>query len=633
MNIAVQICGLMNILVLLVFYSGAKQLDLYKRRVFFYILLISVANLCLDIGSVIAIHYQDTLPSWLVMVICRLYLCMLDLEGIAAIVYTIADVFSKQIHRIITGAFAIICMAECVAVFFYPLHIFSSGREVYTYGPAVNLMYIFSAVNISIIWISSFAFGEKVRLRRKQAVRLWMVIWLLGMGVQAFDHSLLVIGFATSLGIMVVFFMLENPEGFIDSQYDCLNNVALSEYVDELIQNDEFFVLCSINLDNASHRQRNNEKEEKRIAKYIEYFDRMRKASVFKTPDNSIVLVSDNTPDMKSLMEDFLDEFSSPVSGSQDHCIIWVENSYNLSSFVEIKKLVRFFRNKRRVDEKQFIHVTREMVEDYQSQDKIKKEIKSALKEDRVEVFLQPIYNTEKKRYTSAEALVRIRNTDGSLMPPGLFVPVAEATGQINALGRRVLEKTCDFLANTEATALGIEYIEVNLSVVQAEKMSLFDEIMNTVRYYKVSPRLINLEITESALIHSKDVIINNMNQLKKVGFTFALDDFGKGESNLMYLVEMPFDILKLDMDMTKAFHVNRKAKSAVKTVRYMAKEMNLKIVAEGIENRDELFAFLKYDIEYIQGYYFSKPLPMPEFIDFVKNFNEVHNISPGFGE
>ena len=123
------------------------------------------------------------------------------------------------------------------------------------------------------------------------------------------------------------------------------------------------------------------------------------------------------------------------------------------------------------------------------------------------------------------------------------------------------------------------------------------------------------------------------MNQLKKVGFTFALDDFGKGESNLMYLVEMPFDILKLDMDMTKAFHVNRKAKSAVKTVRYMAKEMNLKIVAEGIENRDELFAFLKYDIEYIQGYYFSKPLPMPEFIDFVKNFNEVHNISPGFGE
>jgi EAL domain-containing protein (putative c-di-GMP-specific phosphodiesterase class I) len=80
-------------------------------------------------------------------------------------------------------------------------------------------------------------------------------------------------------------------------------------------------------------------------------------------------------------------------------------------------------------------------------------------------------------------------------MPPGLFVPVAEATGQINALGRRVLEKTCDFLANTEATALGIEYIEVNLSVVQAEKTSLFDEIMNTVRYYKVSPKMINLEI------------------------------------------------------------------------------------------------------------------------------------------
>ena len=633
MNISVQICGLMNILVLLIFYSGAKQLNLYKRRVFYYILLISAANLCFDIGSVVAIHYQNTLSSWIVMLICRLHLCMIIIESIAAIIYTIADVFPKHIHKTIAGAFAVVCMAECIAIFYNPLHIFANGREVYTYGQSVNIMYICTAVNISIIWISSFVFGEKVRQRRKQAVRLWMLIWLFGMGIQTYDHSLIVGGFATSLGIMVVFFMLENPEGYMDNQYDCLNNVALSEFVDELIQNDEFFVLCSISLDNASHRQRNNEKEEKRIAKYIEYFSKMKKAHVFKTPDNSIVLVSDNTPDMKYLMDEFLDEFSSPVSGSQDHCIIWVENCYGITSFVEFKKLVRFFRNKRRIDETQFIHITREMVEDYQSQDKIKKEIKSALKEDRVEVFLQPIYNTEEKRYTSAEALVRIRNTDGSLMPPGLFIPVAEATGQINAIGRRVLEKTCDFLANSDAIALGIEYIEVNLSVVQAEKLALFDDIMNTVRYFKVSPKRINLEITESALIHSKEAIIDNMNKLRKVGFTFALDDFGKGESNLMYLVEMPFDILKLDMDMTKAFHVNRKAKSAVKTVRYMAKEMNLKIVAEGIETRDELFAFLKYDIEYIQGYYFSKPLPMPEFIDFVRKYNEEHGIRHCFDE
>jgi EAL domain-containing protein (putative c-di-GMP-specific phosphodiesterase class I) len=264
-------------------------------------------------------------------------------------------------------------------------------------------------------------------------------------------------------------------------------------------------------------------------------------------------------------------------------------------------------------------------VEDYESQDEIKKKIKSALKEDRVEVFLQPIYNTVARRFTSAEALVRIRNTDGSLMPPGQFVPVAEVTGQINALGRRVLEKTCEFMAQSEAINLGIEYIEVNLSVVQAEKPALFEEIFKTVRQYKLDPSHINLEITESALINNKDLVIENMKQLKEVGFTFALDDFGKGESNLMYLVEMPFDILKLDMDMTKAFHVNSKAKSAVKTVRYMATAMKLKIVAEGIENQDELDAFLKYNIEYIQGYHFSKPLPMPEFIEFVKKFNQNH--------
>ena len=625
MNIAVQLCGLINVSVLLVFYSSTKSLNLYKRRIFLYILLISVANLCTDIGSIIAINFRDIIPGWLVELICRVYLCMLNLESIAAIIYTIADVFPKRIHKIISKSLAVVFLAESVFVFMYPMHIFANGMEVYTYGQAVTLTYIYSAVNISLIWICSFVFGERVRTRRKQSVRLWMLIWLFGMGVQALDHSMLVVGFATSLGIMVVFFMLENPEGYVDTQYDCLNAAALREYIDELIQNDEFFVLCNISLDNASHRQRNNEKAEKRIGKYIEYFNKKKKTVVFKAPDNNIILITDNNTDMKYAIDDFLDEFSSPVSGSQDHCIIWFENIYSCSSIDDIMKVIGYIKSKRRVDETQIVHVTKKIVEDYESQDEIKKKIKSALKEDRVEVFLQPIYNTVARRFTSAEALVRIRNTDGSLMPPGQFVPVAEVTGQINALGRRVLEKTCEFMAQSEAINLGIEYIEVNLSVVQAEKPALFEEIFKTVRQYKLDPSHINLEITESALINNQDLVIENMKQLKEVGFTFALDDFGKGESNLMYLVEMPFDILKLDMDMTKAFHVNSKAKSAVKTVRYMATAMKLKIVAEGIENQDELDAFLKYNIEYIQGYHFSKPLPMPEFIEFVKKFNQNH--------
>ncbi len=619
MNISVQLCGLINTVVLLIFYLSAIRLRSYKRRIFLLILFVTIANISLDISSIIAIYFRDILPLVFVNFVCKLYVCMLVTETFVAIIYMLADMLTKDRHKMLAAILAVINIVECFLVMKYPIHIYAQGKAVYTYGLSINMIYAFTAVNISVIWICSFAFEDRIKKRRVYSVRLWMLIWLVGMGVQAINHELLVVGFASSLGIMVVYFMIENPEGFIDKQFSCLNSLALDEYVEESINNNEKFHISEIILDDVEDLKADTEETRDRIANIIGFMQNYKEIDVFKGLEKNLILVSSSLSSINIAMESFVNVFGRGSREEREAYIIFLENAQRYKSLQEIFNIIAYLKARRHDGEDVVLKVDDKMVLEYRRRDHIRDEINNALKEDRVEVFLQPIYNTAKKMFTSAEALVRIRNTDGTLLPPGLFVSVAEETGQITELGKRVLEKTCGFLGTGEATSLGIEYIEVNLSVVQAERSTLFDEIMETVGKYKIKPSQINLEITESALIRSKDVVINNMNQLKKVGFTFALDDFGKGESNLMYLVEMPFDIIKLDMDMTKAFHVNEKAKSAVKTVRYMADDMKLKIVAEGIESIAEFNDIMVYNIDYIQGYYFSKALPMHEFIDFIK--------------
>ena len=134
-----------------------------------------------------------------------------------------------------------------------------------------------------------------------------------------------------------------------------------------------------------------------------------------------------------------------------------------------------------------------------------------------------------------------------------------------------------------------------------------------------VSPNCISFEITETAVSEVKDALIENMNSLLSKGFCFALDDFGKGESNLMHIVNLPVEVIKLDMDMTKAFFTNPKARPVIEAIVDMAKRLNLTTIAEGVETQEELEGIARLGIDYIQGYYFSRPLPMNEFVEYLQ--------------
>jgi EAL domain-containing protein (putative c-di-GMP-specific phosphodiesterase class I) len=139
---------------------------------------------------------------------------------------------------------------------------------------------------------------------------------------------------------------------------------------------------------------------------------------------------------------------------------------------------------------------------------------------------------------------------------------------------------------------------------------------------YKVSPSYINLEITESASIIMRKSLLDNMKELIDYGVSFSLDDFGNGESNLNYIVDLPIEIVKFDKDMTQAYFNNEKAKYVLQAATDMIQGLELKVVAEGVETAEQLRTLERLGIDYIQGYYFSKPVETKLYIEFLKRRN-----------
>lgn len=252
--------------------------------------------------------------------------------------------------------------------------------------------------------------------------------------------------------------------------------------------------------------------------------------------------------------------------------------------------------------------------------------IERALANHGFHVYYQPIYSIEKKRFVSAEALLRLIDEKEGFISPEIFIPAAEKSGAIHKIGDYVLTEVFQFIASSEYKKLGLEYIEINLSVSQCMHHGLADSILESMSRYGVSSNQVNLEITESAASYDQSVMSENLEQLSAAGLTFSLDDYGTGYSNMYRIAALPLKIVKLD----KTFVNNQNSKMWTilqNTVR-MIKELNMEIVVEGIETEEMVKKFSDLKCDFIQGYFFSKPIPQREFVEFIDRWNNRQKVN-----
>lgn len=628
MNIQMQVCGLIILLLILYFYKRQDTVGLYTEALFRRALYTCMVCLVLDILSVVLIVNQDHFPGLLVRAECKMYLVSLVGTGYVALVYACADVLSLTRINGFARTMGIAVGAVGVAIFLLPIRIYCEGRDVYTYGLACIATYIGAVVLILVTLFYITRQGNGMNPRRRRAIRIWMVIWLISAVIQLLNSQILLVGFAGALGIFILFFELENPEANIDRKTGFFNARAFIDYVKYKYSSGEEVAGMLVSLDNAHANDIRIEHIDDIMAEVTEQIRRIPETKRFKTDDREFTLVFDNSEQMERaynminsrFQKEWLEDAENVTPVSLQPYYVLVPTGKVAESADEMLGFLKYFRAHCMDNPENHINIIDEnSVAKKRERDAMLGTIVTAMEEDRVEVFFQPIYSTHTKKFVSAEALVRIRREDGSIIPPGLFIPIAEETGLIVKLGERVFEKVCRFITEYAPEQYGVEYIEINLSVVQCEAKSLAKCYSDIMDKYKINPAFINLEITESASIVMRKTLLDNMRALINYGVSFSLDDFGNGQSNLNYIVDMPVHIVKFDRDMTQAYFESEKARYVLQAATDMIQGLGLKVVAEGVETAEQLRELERLGIDYIQGYYFSKPIEVERYLEFLK--------------
>ena len=242
----------------------------------------------------------------------------------------------------------------------------------------------------------------------------------------------------------------------------------------------------------------------------------------------------------------------------------------------------------------------------------MERKIRTALENDTVFFYLQPQYYASHK-LRGFEVLARMKDADGTIIPPGNFIPVAEKVGLVDQIDSRVFRKAACFLAELLKKTDEHLILCTNVSVRHLMKNNFIEEIKDIVKESGVSPDHFEIEITESIMIDSAEKALQYINELKAMGMKIAIDDFGTGYSSLSYLQKFPADMLKIDKSFIDVMNTTDSSKKYVATIISIGHVLNLEVISEGVETDDQLETLKNIGCDYIQGFLWGRPMPPEE--------------------
>lgn len=438
------------------------------------------------------------------------------------------------------------------------------------------------------------------------------------------------VDFVVATGILVLYLVAQNQSEMMDNNTQVLNRNMLDELLRHNLNNRMQFDLIVLAMDdfkfvNKTFGVTAGDMMLMQVAHFLTTITQKGKVYRYGADqfaieilhgdmkvDKVVELIQERfrhpwiTEDVSTMMSTTISCVSCPEDGSTMANLIDVIDYSILSAKTKGKGAVVYARD---LD----LHALRK-------EKAIEKAVENAILRDTIEVYYQPIYNTEKQCYTSAEALVRLRDEMLGNIPPDVFIPIVERNGMIIKLGALIFEKVCQFIQKVNLEETSIEYIEVNVSVVQCMQRDFVDNLVEIMERYHVAPHQINLEVTETAASNSIAILQENIERLHAKGISFSLDDYGSGYSTLGYIHQLPFKIIKLDRLMVWDAFDNERAGITLKFTVGMLKELKVDIVAEGVETEEQREHLMGMGCDYLQGWYYSKAMPEDEFTALIKD-------------
>ncbi len=512
-----------------------------------------------------------------------------------------------------------------------------TAENGYQRGPLIGIAYAFSmlyalAGTVYLLMCRKFLTREKI----VSLVALY-VLSMAGAIVQFFFPQFLLELISAALSFILVILFVLRPEEISDASVGSLSYSAYRNELKKILLTKQKTQVVSIRFINAYELRAylGQEKYLAYIAHIIQqinllfhkegaYFD-----IYYEDPANIYIIIENKNYDVYDCVKRFYKEFTRKsekgVSSSErvipKVCRIVVPDDVN--DFDEIIRIGHEFADQMPANTLYIEAPELIASKDYLVVSHMDQILNKAIQEHRFEMYYQPIYSFERGKFVSAEALIRLIDDEYGFVSPGLFIPAAEQKGVILPIGDFVLEDVHRFISENDLDALGLDYIEINLSVAQCLQEELPTKLELLGEKYGVSPDKINLEITETTYENIGNVMDINLQVLSGMGYTFLLDDYGTGYSNMQRVSRLPLKIVKLDKSLVDDMGSDDGMLIMRNTVKMM-KDIDKELVAEGVETKEDLDQLKSMGCNFIQGFYFSKPLPAKDFVEFLKKHNSA---------
>ena len=419
--------------------------------------------------------------------------------------------------------------------------------------------------------------------------------------------------------IAMLYLIHSNP---YDIEIGSISARALEDTVRFFYEKKTEFIFMSLYLPDLDSEGKSFPKEMQEIIRKfsVEYF---KGAVLFQISNGHVMLVSKiiYNPDYENRINKILNAFYPQYKkfGYDFKIVVGL----SIDEISRKNEYISFIRNIHREMDMNSVHMVEyDDVTSFNKYETILAELgdiyrRHDLRDSRVLAYCQPVYNLRTNKYDTAEALMRLKIPEVGLVFPDQFIPLAEENGYIHVLTEIILQKTCDEIRYLINSGYYVKRISVNVSALELNDEAFAEDIHKIIEQSGIPDEKIAIEITESQSEYDFHVMKNRIEQLKDKGIKFYLDDFGTGYSNMERIMELPFDIIKFDRSLVIACDSDERSEKMVGSLANMFADLNYAVLYEGVENDVDEKRCIKMSASYLQGYKYSRPIP----IDDLKNF------------
>ena len=626
-NINFQIAALIIVVLLLHHFVTQKKLHNANTKIFTYVLALSGLYILFNLfGTVAIMNYEPECESTILIILTVIYLFDIMLPYILYCCAAVSRGEGKKIEGI-----SVICTVVTVIMLLLMLGNITGGwffyfdqNTGYHNGAAYVVFYIYVLLYVVVVIHQTLKNREDLNVQKLGILGEFVVIEGICMGIELYTRYVLLSGFGLALGLVFLYLTMNNPGDFIDSTTGVFDKQYFDNWIQEKLEKRSEFHLIAVEafmLKQINKVYGSSVGDQLLIQIARELQNITGSVQVFRITGNCFLVITDSLTEYERDRQQIEEYFREPfvVNGEKINfpaIICGIINSEKMEQedvlLGYIEYLAALVKN---TDETVVIQSDDRILEGFRYEKEVEHFLKTAVEKDLFEVYYQPVYWMKEDRYITLEALSRLKHPNMGMIPPDVFIGIAERQGLIAKIGLLQLRRVCRFIKENEQMMNSIRNVKFNLSPSELLKPGHSQVLINIIKEFDLSPRYFQFEITETVATEYSESFCKAVEDFQNAGIGLCLDDFGSGYANLNAVLKLPFEVVKMDRSLLTGITCDEQAAVFYRSIVMVMQNMGYMIVAEGAETEDEVNLLREWGVDMVQGYYFSRPLPKKELL------------------